>query len=65
MEAKLATKYVKVLRGSIELPLLDAEGNQKDWPQKIIIREGELCDLEEGLADKLASLGIVEVLPST
>jgi hypothetical protein len=59
---KLATKYCKVLRGSVELPVLDADGNQV-WPQTIKISEGELCDLPADLADRLAALKIVEILP--
>jgi hypothetical protein len=60
----MATKYVKVIRGSIEIPVLDGDGNQMPWPQKITISEGELADLPADLADRLVLLGAVEILPS-
>jgi hypothetical protein len=58
------TKYVRVLRGSIELPLLDAEGRQV-WPQTVKISEGELVDLPADLADRLSATGQVEIQPQT
>jgi hypothetical protein len=61
----LATRYCKIIRGSLELPILDGQGNPIAWPGRITVSEGELVDLEEGLADRLALAGVVEILPST
>jgi hypothetical protein len=64
MEAKLATeKYCKVLRGSIEAPRLDVAGDKTAWPDHLKVCEGELVTLEADLADRLAALKIVEILP--
>jgi hypothetical protein len=59
----MATKYCKILRGSIEIPILDGDGLPMAFPQTIKIVEGELADLPADLADQLSRLGIVEIQP--
>jgi hypothetical protein len=61
----MTTKFCKVLRGSIEIPRLDADGNQMAWPDHSTIGPGETFDLDAAEADRLLSLGAVEILPTT
>ena len=58
------TKYCRIIRGSVELPILDADGNKTAWPDHLKVCEGELVMLEADLADELAASGQIEILPS-
>jgi hypothetical protein len=58
----MTTKCCKVIRGTLEVPVLDDAGDQTAWPDRFTVRPGELADLPTDEAIRLAGLGAVEIM---